>query len=296
MGAIQKSSYSDESLNHLKKLAYNMKYILFIPLILLFFTACGQKRSDKESKPIETNKTMETKMKIEIWSDVMCPFCYIGKRKFETALAEFSHKDKVELVWKSFQLAPELKTEPGKNIHQFLAEHKGVSLNEAKGMNDYVTQMAKQVGLVYNFDKSVVANSFNAHRFAHFAKQYGKQNEAEELLFRSYFTDGKNIDDNATLISIGGEIGLDTAALKTALENGSYADNVKADINEAQQVGVRGVPFFLFNRKYAVSGAQESKTFLETLQKAFEQWSKNNPQASLEIIDGKICTPEGECK
>lgn len=254
-----------------------MKNILFIPLLLAFLTACGQKQPDKKFERIEINKTRENKMKVEIWSDVMCPFCYIGKRKFEAALAQFPHKDNVELVWKSFQLAPELKTQPGKNIHQFLAEHKGISLDEAKGMNDYVTQMAKQVGLVYNFDKSVVANSFNAHRFGHFAKQYGKQNEAEELLFRSYFTDGKNIDDQATLIQMGAEVGLDSTALKTALESGAYTDDVRADIYEAQQVGVRGVPFFLFNKKSAVSGAQDSKTFLETLEKAYAEWSKNNP-------------------
>ena len=235
-------------------------------------------------------------MKVEIWSDVMCPFCYIGKRKFETALAQFSHKDKVELVWKSFQLAPEMKTQPDKNTHQFLADHKGMSLEQAKGMNDQVTQLAKQVGLTYNFDKSIVANSFNEHRFTHFAKQYDKQNEAEEILFRSYFTDGKNIDDYPTLIQLGAEIGLDTTALKTALEKGSYADEVRADIYEAQQVGVRGVPFFVFNRKYAVSGAQESKTFLETLEKAFDEWRKSNPENAIEVIEGKICTPEGECK
>ncbi|MES2141043.1 MAG: DsbA family oxidoreductase [Bacteroidota bacterium] len=273
-----------------------MKCILFVPLTLMFVIACGQQQPKKKLKPIETNIAMENKMKIEIWSDVMCPFCYIGKRKFETALAQFPHKDKVELVWKSFQLAPDLKTQPDKNSHEFLAEHKGISVNEAKGMNDYVTQMAKQTGLVYNLDKSVVANSFNAHRFTHFAKQNGKQNEAEELLFRSYFTDGKNIDDYSALIQMGKEIGLDTTALKTALENGTYADEVRADIYEAQQVGVRGVPFFLFDKKSAVSGAQDSKTFLETLEKAYNDWSKNNPQAALEVIEGKVCTYEGECK
>ena len=235
-------------------------------------------------------------MKVEIWSDVMCPFCYIGKRKFETALKQFGHNDKVEIVWHSFQLAPELQTQPDKNIHQFLAEHKGMSIAQAKGMNDHVTQLAEQVGLVYNFDRSVVANSFSAHRFTHFAKQYGKQDGAEELLFRSYFTDGKNIDDYPTLVQLGAEIGLDTDALKTALENGRYADDVRADIYEARQVGVRGVPFFVFNRKYAVSGAQESSVFLETLEKSFAEWRKDNPETALEVNQGSVCTPEGECK
>lgn len=215
------------------------------------------------------------KMTVEVWSDVMCPFCYIGKRKFETALAEFKHGNEVQLVWKSFQLNPQLKAAPGKNLNQFLAEHKRISLSEAEDMNAYVIQLAKQVGLVYNLDKSVLANSFNAHRFTHFAKQHGLQNEAEEALFQAYFTDGKNIDDYTTLIELGAAIGLPNNQLKEALENGSYAEEVRADIYEAQQVGVRGVPFFVFDRKYAISGAQDTATFLSTLEKSFAEWQQS---------------------
>lgn len=235
-------------------------------------------------------------MNVEIWSDVMCPFCYIGKRKFEAALDRFPHKDKVQLEWKSFQLAPDLKTQPAKKIHEFLSEHKGMSVAQAEGMTDQVTQLAKQVGLDYYFDKSIVANSFNAHRFTHFAKQYNKQSEAEEVLFRSYFTDGKNIDDYTTLIQLGEEIGLDTTALKNALEGGSYADEVRTDIYEANQLGVRGVPFFVFDRKYGISGAQESATFLATIEKAFDEWRRSNPEIKLEVLEGQSCTPERECK
>ena len=220
--------------------------------------------------------TEKNKMKVEIWSDVMCPFCYIGKRKFEAALNQFPEKENVQLIWKSFQLSPDMKTDPGKNINQFLAAHKGISLQEAKHMNDRVTQLAAKVGLVYNFDTAIVANSFNAHRLVHFAKHHGKQNEAEEQLFKAYFTDGKNTDDISTLIQLGAEIGLDTAALKTALETNMYAEDVKADIYEARQIGVRGVPFFVFNRTYAVSGAQESPVFLQTLEKSFAEWRKGN--------------------
>jgi predicted DsbA family dithiol-disulfide isomerase len=272
-----------------------LKNIALILLITSHFAACSQANDNQKIK-LANSTIMENKMKVEIWSDIMCPFCYIGKRKFETALAQFPHKDKVELVWKSFQLSPEMKTEPNITIHQFLADHKGMSLEQAKGMNDQVTQLAKQVGLTFDFNKSIVANSFNAHRFAHFAKQYGKQNEAEETLFRSYFTDGKNIDDYPTLIQLGAEIGLDTTALKIALENGSYADDVRKDIYEAQQVGVRGVPFFVFDRKVAVSGAQDSKTFLEALEKTFNEWIKTNPENTIEVIEGQVCSPEGECK
>ncbi|MBK6903448.1 MAG: DsbA family oxidoreductase [Saprospirales bacterium] len=216
-------------------------------------------------------------MQIEIWSDVMCPFCYIGKRKFEAALAQFPQRDQVQVVWKSFQLSPELKTDPTQNINQYLAKHKGISIQEAEGMNDYVTQMAAQVGLTYRFENAVVANSFNAHRFAHFAKQYGKQNEAEEKLFHAYFTEGKNTDDYPTLLQLGAEIGLDTAALKTALESNAFADEVREDIYEAFQFGVRGVPFFVFDRKYAISGAQDSRVFLQALEQSFAEWSAKVP-------------------
>jgi predicted DsbA family dithiol-disulfide isomerase len=211
-------------------------------------------------------------------------------------LAQFPHKDKVEVEWKSFQLSPELKTQTGKNLHQFLSEHKGISIAQAKVMNEQVTQVAKQIGLVYNLDKAVPANTFNAHRFIHFAKQQGKQNDAEELMFRSYFTDGKNIDDYSTLNQSGAEIGLDTVALQNALENGSYADNVQADIYEARQIGVRGVPFFVFDRKYAISGAQESQTFLQTLEKVFSEWQNENPETTLKVTEGKVCTDEGDCQ
>jgi predicted DsbA family dithiol-disulfide isomerase len=240
---------------------------------------------------------METKkkMKVEIWSDVMCPFCYIGKRRFETAMAAFPNKDNVELVWKSFQLAPDMKATPGKNIHQYLSEHKGVSLDEAKRMNDYVTQMAAKAGLVYNFDKAVVANSFNAQRFVHFAKHNGKQNEAEEKLFQTYFADGKNIGDTNTLVELGKEIGLDVKALTETLNSDNYAEEVGADIEEAGQLGINGVPFFVFNRKYAISGAQESQTFLQALDKSYEDWHKDNPLTVIETANGRVCTPDGEC-
>jgi len=215
-------------------------------------------------------------MKIEIWSDVVCPFCYIGKRKFEAALNEFPGRGNVEIEWKSYQLSPVMKTDPSKSIHQYLAEHKGISLEEAKQLNDSVTEIAAQVGLVYNFDKAVVANSFKAHRFLHFARQYGKQNEVEEKLFQAYFTDGKNIDDVEILAEICAEIGLDKSALKETLKTGEFADDVRMDIYEASQVGAQGVPFFVFDNKYAVSGAQESSLFSEVLAKSYSEWQAEN--------------------
>ena len=210
-------------------------------------------------------------MKVEIWSDVMCPFCYIGKRKFENALEQFAHKDEVEVVWKSFQLNPDMKTEAGKNINQYLAEVKGWSIEKAKEMNDHVSGIAKDIGLTYHLDKAVVANSFDAHRFSHLAKKYGKQNDAEEKLFEAYFTDGKNTADHQTLVQLGSEIGMDATEISTVLSSDEFADEVNQDIYEAQQVGVRGVPFFVLGEKYAISGAQESSTFLQALNKTWEE-------------------------
>lgn len=226
----------------------------------------------------------------------MCPFCYIGKRKFEAALAKFPESAAIEIIWKSYQLNPEMKTDPNKNSITALAEHKGISLAESEEMHKYVIDMASKVGLKYNMNKTISANSFNAHRLTHFAKSKGKQLELEEKLFEAYFILGKNIDDTNTLTSIGESIGLEHEDLIKVLNSTAYADEVRNDIYEAQQVGVRGVPFFVFDRKFAISGAQESDVFLQSLQKAFEYWKTNNPDKALNVKEGKICEPEKGCE
>lgn len=235
-------------------------------------------------------------MKVEIWSDVICPFCYIGKVKFETALNEFADKNNVEIEWKSYQLMPGLQTQEDRSIHDVLVQTKGISLQQAKELNGYATTMAKAVGLHYDFDKAIPANTLRAHQFQHFAKTQGKGNEAEERVFKAYFTDGKNVDDVETLVELGKSMGLDPLALKTALDNQTYLDAVKNDIKEAQQIGVKGVPFFVFNRKYAISGAQSPESFLDILQKSFGDWRKENPEIKLEIVEGAACKPDGTCE
>ena len=213
-------------------------------------------------------------MKVEIWSDVMCPFCYIGKRKFEHALAQFEHKENVEIEWKSFQLNPSLKTDPNKNINQYLAEIKGWSVTYAQQLNNRVTEMAKDVGLVYDFDKAVVANSFNAHRLTHLAKKNEKGDAMEERLFRAYFTEGKNIDDHETLRTLAADIGLDSTEVNHLLESHLYADAVQNDAYEAQQVGAQGVPFYVFDNRFAVSGAQPTEIFLNVLNQAMKETNR----------------------
>ena len=204
---------------------------------------------------------------VEIWSDVMCPFCYIGKRKFEQALEQFPGNDAVEVEWKSFQLNPDMKTEPSKNINEYLAEHKGISLARAKEMNERVTAMAAEVGLTYDLGRAVVANSFDAHRLSHFAKKHGRQDAVEERLFKAYFTEGKNTADHGTLVSLAVEAGLNAEEVRAMLAGTEFSDDVNRDIYEASQVGARGVPFFVFDNKYAVSGAQPSELFLQVLNK-----------------------------
>jgi len=230
-------------------------------------------------------------MKVEIWSDVMCPFCYIGKRKFENALEQFENKAGVEIVWKSFQLDPEMKSDPNKNTHQYLAEKKGWTYDYAKQVSEQVTTMAKDVGLTYNFDKSVVANSFNAHRVSHLAKKYNLGDAMEEQLFKAYFTEGDNIDDNETLTKLGTTIGLKTKEIEEVLNSDLYSEEVERDIIEAQQVGVRGVPFFVIDRKFAVSGAQPSDVFLNALNKAWNESTDHNTTAN----DADSCSVDGEC-
>jgi predicted DsbA family dithiol-disulfide isomerase len=234
-------------------------------------------------------------MKIEIWSDFMCPFCYIGKRRFELALGSFEHKGDVEIVWKSFQLNPALKTDLGITIHQYLANIKGFTLENATKMNGQVTAMAKEVGLDYRFDKAKVANTFDAHRLLHLAKKYGLQDIAEEQLLAAYFTNGDNIADYAVLSRIGINIGINESEITQMFEGALYSDEVNMDVNEAGKLGARGVPFFVFNRKFAVSGAQPSETFLEVLKKSHTEWAQENNKSIFEVTSGEVCSTDGQC-
>jgi predicted DsbA family dithiol-disulfide isomerase len=214
-------------------------------------------------------------MQIEIWSDVMCPFCYIGKRRLEQALDQFSSKEEITITWKSFLLNPDLKTDLSISTSEYLAQEKGMPLEKVKEMFVQVTQMAKEVGLDYDLEKTVVASSFNAHRFLHFALSQGKQLEAKELIFKAHFIEFKNIDDIDTLVELGISIGLDADGIREVITSNEYREAVKYDIYEAQQLGVRGVPFFVFNNQFGISGAQPLEVFLETLEKAGNS-SENN--------------------
>lgn len=210
-------------------------------------------------------------MTVEIWSDVMCPFCYIGKRRFEQALDGFPHKDRVEVTWKSYQLDPGLRTAAGRSVAEYLAGRKGWSLDEARAANARVTRMAEAAGLRYDFDKAVVANSFDAHRLVQLGKSRGRGDAVEESLFQAYFTEGRDIADAATLVELGKRSGLEEAEVRDMLAGESFVPEVKQDLLEARRIGVTGVPFFVLDRKYAISGAQERATFSEVLRRTWEE-------------------------
>ena len=209
-------------------------------------------------------------MEIKIWSDVRCPFCYIGKRKLEAALEQFPQRDQVEITWKSFQLDPSLETKTDINVIDYFVETKGVTAEQARQMLGGATQMAGEMGLGFDLEKGILANSFNAHRLIQMAKSKGLGDEIEEALFKAQFETHQNIDDPQVLISAAVSTGMEEAEVKEMLDSDAFAYEVKQDELEARNIGVRGVPFFVFDDRYAVSGAQPVEVFLQTLEKALD--------------------------
>ena len=221
--------------------------------------------------------TVSEAIKIDIWSDIACPWCYIGKRKFEDGAAVFAaDADAPEVIvgYHSYQLAPQADVENPLSSAENLAKHLGRTLDEAKNMNAQVTQAAASVGLEYNLDVQQNTNMGLAHQLLHFAKEHGKQVELKDRLLRAYFTEGRHVGRAAELAELAAEVGLDRDAALAALASGDYARKVSEDIALGQQYGVQGVPFFVIDGKYGVSGAQEAGTFTEILQRV--QSEKNS--------------------
>ena len=227
-------------------------------------------------------------MKVQIWSDIMCPFCYIGKKNFEAALDKLPFKDEVEVEWKSYQLDPELnETSGSKTINEYLAERKGMPIAQIEQMQMRIKDMGKQVGIGFNIENAVVANTFPAHKLLHFAAKSNKANDAEELLFHAYFIDGKNVANHEVLVNIAEELGLDTDQAQYVLNSDSFDYEVKQDILEARNIGVSGVPFFVLNDKYALSGAQPVDLFMEALTQTYNETNANDSS------EGNSCTIDG---
>ena len=215
-------------------------------------------------------------MKIEIWSDVVCPFCYIGKRHFEAALKKFEKADEIEIEWKSFQLDPNFQFDPNTALDQTarLAQKYNRPYEEMKAMQQNIINTAANAGLDMKLFDSVQFNTFDAHCIIHKAKEKNLGNEAEEFFFKSHFTEVLDLNNQETLQSVALNIGLTKEDVQDALSNNRYALEVTQDIQEAQNLGITGVPFFVFDRKYGISGAQPVEAFSQTLEKSFEEWQK----------------------
>jgi predicted DsbA family dithiol-disulfide isomerase len=210
-------------------------------------------------------------IEVEIWSDVVCPWCYIGKRLFERALAEFEHWNDTAVLWRSFELDPEAARGYSGSLDQMLAEKYGVSLERARAMNEQVTRLAAEEGLEYRLSDAQRGNSFDAHRLIHLAKKHGLQAEAEERLMKAYFSEGLPIGDRETLVELAREVGLDEEEARSALEGNEFAKEVRADERRAAELGITAVPFFVIGGRYGVSGAQSPAVFLQVLQKAWAE-------------------------
>ncbi|MGE4425349.1 MAG: DsbA family oxidoreductase [Solirubrobacteraceae bacterium] len=209
-------------------------------------------------------------MHVEIWSDVACPFCYIGKRSFEDALGRFEHRDDVDVTWRSFQLAPDMPASVDRGLDELIAKKYGKSLDEARQMNEGVTKMAAEFGLEYHLDRARPANTGDAHRVLQLARDNGLADAMKERLLHAYFVDGELVSDHDTLVRIATDVGLDTDEVRALLASDERADTVRSEYEEAHELGIGGVPAFVLDRRMLVTGAQPPDTLLAALQQAWE--------------------------
>jgi predicted DsbA family dithiol-disulfide isomerase len=209
-------------------------------------------------------------MEIEIWSDINCPWCYIGKRRLEAAMSNFEHADEVTVTWRSFELDPGAPAEIPGNGAAMIAEKYGVPLEQARAMEQNVSEIAAADGLEYELEHARIGSSFDAHRLVYLAKQHGLQDAMEERLFRARFTEGRLISDLETLVELASEVGLDGVEVRATLAGTDLADDVRDDELMAQQLGISGVPMFVVDRAFGMSGAQPAEQLLALLEHAWE--------------------------
>ncbi len=229
-------------------------------------------------------------MRVEIWSDVVCPWCFIGKRRFEAALARFAQREQVEVRWRSFELDPGAPAERTGSLVDHLARKYGVSREQAAGMQARVRATAAAEGLEFRFDHARSGNTFDAHRLLHLASDRGVQDAAKERLLNAYFSEGEPIGDPAVLVRLVEEAGVDGAEAKDILASARYADAVRADEAEARRLGISGVPFFVVDRRYGVSGAQSADVLRDVLRRA---WKEAPPPHNHVKDDGRCM--DGDC-
>lgn len=233
-----------------------------------------------------------TGMQIDIWSDIACPWCYIGKRRLETALADHPQRDEIEVTWRSYQLDPTLPERYDGTEAEYLAARKGMPVEQVRQMFAHVAEQAAGEGLAYDFDGLVVANSARAHELLHLAKERGLGDAVKEALLSGHFEHGADIGDVDELVRVGVAAGLDEGEIRAALADGRYRAAVASDIDMARQIGVTGVPFVVVDMKYAVSGAQPPEVFRQAIDTALAERAP-----ALQVVDGasdaQACGPDG---
>ncbi len=227
-------------------------------------------------------------MHVEIWSDIACPWCYVGKRRFEAALAGFEHRDDVQVTWRSFELDPEAPAERPRSGAEHLAEKYGTSVEQAQAMNDRMTDVAAGEGLEFHFERARGGNTFDAHRLVHLAAAHGRQDAMEERLMRAYLTEGELISDAATLERLAGEVGLPADEVAALLAGDRFTDAVREDEQTGAALGISGVPFFVVDRAFGASGAQPPEVLGELLRRAWEA------RPAIEVVTaGESCGVDG---
>lgn len=207
-------------------------------------------------------------MKVEIWSDIACPWCYVGKRRFEAALQQFEHADDVDVVWRSFELDPNAPRTHAEPQDELLAKKYGLPVEGARAMNERMAGEARKEGLDLHFDRVKVGNTFDAHRLVHLAARCGKADAMKERLLRAYLTEGEAIGEPETLTRLGTDVGLDAQRVREVLAGDAYAREVRADEHRARAFGISGVPYFAIDERYGVSGAQTPEVLLGVLRQA----------------------------
>jgi predicted DsbA family dithiol-disulfide isomerase len=247
------------------------------------------------------------KLRIDVWSDIVCPWCYIGKRRLEAALDRFPHRDEVEVVWRAFELDPSAPRErdPSVSYATRLAKKYGSSVREAEARIARVAALAAAEGLDFRYERARAGNTFDANRVVHMAAERGVQGAVKERLLRAYFTEGEPVGDRETLARLASEAGLDAEAVRAALAGDAYADDVRRDEREAAELGIGGVPFFVFAGRYAVSGAQPAELFASALAQTWDDLEAEagaaaapgaaaaNTDATQDADEDAACGPDG---
>ncbi len=234
-------------------------------------------------------------MKIEVWSDYVCPFCYIGKRELENAIEKTGFQDQVDIELKSYQLSPDSPATSEESIYEVLAKKYGTTIEQVKAQTAGIIDRAATLGLNYQYENMKPANTFKAHRLAKYAESVGKGAEMSERLLQAYFIENQEIGLTDILVGLGVEIGLEQQAVEDVLNDGSFADEVLSDIQEASQIGIRGVPFFVFNGKYAISGAQPGEVF-ENAVRQVAQEDGLRPSLKMMGQEGIGTCTDGKCE